>query len=160
MNNAGRPQPGEYGSYYQRYIDHAPEEDIVAALDAQARETAVLFDGLSEQQAAERIFAYRALSIARGETKALPGFDQEPYVVNSGADERAMSDLAGELAAVRRANVMMFRALSDEAWRRIGTASDNPISVRALAYIMLGHERHHMSVLRDRYLGSATPRTA
>jgi hypothetical protein len=180
MNNAGRPQPGEYGSYYQRYIDHAPEEDIVAALDAQARETAVLFDGLSEQQAAhryapdkwsikqlvghvtdaERIFAYRALSIARGETKALPGFDQEPYVINSGADERAMSDLAGELAAVRRANVMMFRALSDEAWRRIGTASDNPISVRALAYIMLGHERHHMSVLRDRYLGSATPRTA
>ncbi|HXH40824.1 MAG TPA: DinB family protein [Thermoanaerobaculia bacterium] len=181
MKNAGRPQAGEYGSYYQRYIDLASEDDIVAALDAQAGETAALLAGLSEPQAAhryapdkwsikqlvghvtdaERIFAYRALAIARGETKPLPGFDQEPYVVNSGADERPMSDLAGELAAVRRANVMMLRALPDEAWRRIGTASENPISVRALAYIILGHERHHMGIVRDRYLGAATPpRTA
>jgi DinB superfamily len=172
MKNTGSPQTGEYASYYQRYIDHAPEEDIVAALDAQARDTATLLGGLSEQQAAhryapdkwsikqlvghvtdgERIFAYRALAIARGETQPLPGFDQEPYVVNSGADERSMSDLAGELAAVRRANVMMFRSLTDDAWCRIGTASDNPISVRALAYIVLGHERHHMGILRERYL--------
>jgi len=180
MKNAGRPQTGEFASYYQRYIDHAPEEDIVDALDAQARETATLLGGLSEEQAAhryapdkwsikqlvghvtdaERIFAYRALSIARGETKSLPGFDQEPYVVNSGADERPMADLAGELAAVRRANVLMFRSLTDDAWSRAGTASDNPISVRALAYIILGHERHHMDIVRDRYLGAATPRTA
>jgi hypothetical protein len=175
MKNTGRPQTGEYVSDYQRYIDLAPEDDIVAALDAQARETAALLGGLSEQQAAyryapdkwsikqlvghvtdgERIFAYRALAIARGETQPLPGFEQEPYVVNSGADERSMADLAGELAAVRRANVMMFRALSDEAWRRIGTASDNPISVRALAYGILGHERHHMGILKERYLGGA-----
>jgi hypothetical protein len=175
MKNTGRPQTGEYVSDYQRYIDLAAEDDIVAALDAQARETAALLGGLSEQQAAhryapdkwsikqlvghvtdgERIFAYRALAIARGETQPLPGFEQEPYVVNSGADERSMSDLAGELAAVRRANVMMFRALSDEAWRRIGTASDNPISVRALAYGILGHERHHIGILRERYLGGA-----
>ena len=179
MKNAGRPQAGEYGSFYQRYIDLASEEDVVAALDAQSQETAALLGGLSEEQASqryapdkwsikqlvghvadsERIFAYRALSIARGETKPLPGFDQEPYVANSGADDRSISDLAGELAAVRRANLMMLRALPEEAWRRIGTASDNPISVRAIAFIILGHERHHVRILRERYLG-ATPRSA
>lgn len=179
MKNAGRPQASEYGSFYQRYIDLASEEDVVAALDAQSQETAALLGGLSEEQAtqryapdkwsikqlvghvadSERIFAYRALSIARGETKPLPGFDQDPYVANSGADERSISDLAGELAAVRRANVMMLRALPQEAWRRIGTASDNPISVRAIAFIILGHERHHVRILRERYL-AATPRSA
>jgi uncharacterized damage-inducible protein DinB len=179
MKNAGHPQAGEYGSYYQRYIDNATEDDVVAALDAQSHETATLLGSLTDQQAshryepdkwsikqllghvtdAERIFAYRALSIARGETQALPGFDQEPYVANAASDERSLSDLAEELAAVRRANVMMFRALPEEAWQRIGTASENPISVRAIAFIILGHERHHLRILRERYL--ATPaRTA
>ena len=179
MKNAGRPQAGEYGSFFQRYIDLAPEEDVVAALEAQGQETAALLAGLSEEQASqryapdkwsikqlvghvsdgERVFAYRALAIARGETRALPGFDQDPYVANSGADERSISDLAGELAAVRRANLMMLRALPDEAWHRVGTASDNPISVRAIAYIILGHERHHANILRERYL-RATPHSA
>jgi hypothetical protein len=176
MTNAGNPQTAEYASYYQRYIDLAAEEDIVGALDAQARETSALLAGLTDEQAAhryapdkwsvkqivghvidgERIFAYRVLSIARGETQPLPGFDQEPYVVNGGADDRSMSDLAEELATVRKANVMMMRALPDEAWQRIGTASENPVSARALAYVMLGHERHHMSVIRERYLGDTT----
>jgi len=179
MKNAGRPQAGEYGSFYQRYIDLASEDDVVSALEAQGQETAALLGGLSEEQASqryapdkwsikqlvghvadgERVFAYRALAIARGETQPLPGFDQDPYVANSGADERSIADLAGELAAVRRANVMMFRAFSEEAWLRIGTASDNPISVRAIAFAILGHERHHVGILRERYLG-ATPRSA
>jgi len=119
MKNAGRPQAGEYGSSFQEYIDLAPEEDVVAALEAQSEETAALLGGLSEEQASqryapdkwsikqivghvtdgERIFAYRALSIARGETTPLPGFDQDPYVANSGADDRSISDLAAELDA-------------------------------------------------------------
>jgi hypothetical protein len=181
MNNAGRPQAGEYNSYYQRYIDLATEDDIVAALDAQSHETATLLGGISEEQAAhryepgkwsvkqlvghvtdgERIFAYRALRIGRGDTTPLPGFEQEPYVVNAGSDDRTMSDLGEELAAVRRSNVMMLRALPAEAWGRTGTASDSPISVRALAFIMLGHERHHLRIVRERYLGTPTsPRTA
>jgi hypothetical protein len=181
MTNAGRPQTGEYNTYYQKYIDLATEDDIVGALDAQARETAALLGSLTDAQAvhryapdkwsikqivghitdAERVFAYRILSIARGETKPLPGFDQEPYVVNGGFDGRTMSDLAEELATVRRANVMMLRALSDEAWRRLGTASENPVSVRVIAFIMLGHERHHLHIIRERYLGDATsPRIA
>lgn len=174
MKNAGRPQTSEYNSYYGRYTDLATEDDIVAALDAQSHETATVLGGLSEEQAshryepgkwsvkqlvghvidAERIFAYRALAIARGETTALPGFEQDPYVANAGSDARSIADLAEELATVRRANVIMFRALSEEAWKRVGTASDNPISVRALAYILLGHERHHLRILRERYLGA------
>jgi hypothetical protein len=172
MKNAGRPQTGEYATYYGRYIDLATEDDIVAALDAQGHETAALLGGLSEEQAshryepgkwsvkqlvghvtdAERIFAYRALSFARGETNPLPGFDQDPYVANAGSDDRSIAELAEEFATVRKANVMMFRALSEEAWSRSGIASDNPISVRALAYILLGHERHHLRILRERYL--------
>jgi len=175
MKNAGRPQTGEYGSYYQRYIDLATEDDIVAALDAQSRETATVLGGLSEEQAShryepgkwsvkqlvghvidgERIFAFRALAFARGETNPLPGFEQDPYVANAGSDDRSIADLAEELATVRKANVLMFRALSEEAWKRSGIASDNPISVRALAYILLGHERHHLRILRERYLGAA-----
>ncbi|HEV7488266.1 MAG TPA: DinB family protein [Thermoanaerobaculia bacterium] len=181
MKNAGRPQPGEYASYYERYIDLATEDDVVAALDAQSHETATLLGGISEQQAAhryepgkwsvkqlmghiidsERIFAYRALCFARGETTPLPGFEQEPYVVNASSDDRPVADLAEELTAVRKANVMMLRALPEEAWSRVGTASDNSITVRALAFIILGHERHHLRILRERYLGAPTsPRTA
>lgn len=176
MTNAGRPQTGEYNTYYQKYIDLAAEDDIVGGLDAQSRETAALLSNLTDAQAAhryapdkwsikqivghitdaERVFAYRILSIARGETKPLPGFDQEPYVVNGGFDERTMSDLGEELATVRRANVMMMRALSDEAWRRVGTASESPVSARAIAFIMLGHERHHLRIVRERYLSAAT----
>jgi hypothetical protein len=176
MTNAGKPDTSEYASYYQRYIDLAiAEEDIVGALDAQAHETAALLAGLTEAQAAhryapdkwsvkqidghildgERIFAYRVLAIARGETQALPGFDQDPYVANGGADDRSISDLAEELATVRKGNVMMMRAFTEDAWRRMGIASDNPVSPRALAYGMLGHERHHVRSLRERYLGDA-----
>jgi hypothetical protein len=181
MKNAGRPQTGEYANDYQRYIDLATEDDVVAALDAQSHETATLLGGISEQQAShryepgkwtvkqllghvadsERIFAYRALRIGRGDTTPLPGFEQEPYVINAASDDRPISELAEELAAVRKANVMMLRALPSEAWTRVGTASDNPISVRALVFIILGHERHHLRILRERYLGSPTsPRTA
>jgi hypothetical protein len=177
MTNVGKPQSAEYPSGYKRYIDlAAAEEDIVGALDAQAHETAALLAGLTEAQAAhryapdkwsvkqivghiidgERIFAYRVLAIARGETQALPGFDQDPYVANGGADDRSISDLAEELATVRKGNVMMMRALSAEAWQRIGTASENPVSARALAYSMLGHERHHVRIIRERYLGDTT----
>src|SRR5258706_11864829 len=145
MKNAGRPQTSEYGSFHQGYVDLASEEDVVAALEAQSEETAALLGGLSDEQASqryapdkwsikqlvghvtdgERIFAYRALSIARGETTPLPGFDQDPYVANSGSDDLWIAELAAGLAAVRRANVMMFGALSEEAWRRVGTASDH-----------------------------------
>jgi uncharacterized damage-inducible protein DinB len=171
--NGRRPGTGEYDEYFQRYIDLVTEDDIVAALDAQVHETSTLLGAINEEQAAhryeagkwsmkqvvghivdaERVFAYRALCIARGDRGSLPGFDEQSFGENGGFDARAMNDLADELATVRRSTVMMLRGLSDEAWARSGVANDTPISVRALAFIMLGHERHHLRVLRERYLG-------
>ena len=100
---------------------------------------------------AERIFGYRALAMARGEQQSLPGFDENDYAKNSDADRRAIRDLADEYEAVRRASVTFFRGLSPDMWERQGTANNNAISVRGLALVTLGHERHHLNVLHDRY---------
>ena len=100
----------------------------------------------------ERIFAYRALAIARGETQPLPGFEEDDYVRNASFDNWKLGDLAEHYALVRRANIVLFHNLPDDAWTRRGSASDNPITVRAIAWIIVGHERHHVKVLRERYL--------
>jgi hypothetical protein len=167
-----RPQSNEYAPSYAPYIDKAPEDDIAAALELQIDATRAVLAPLSEERAlhryapgkwsvkeivghvidGERVFAYRAMSIARGEQQSLPGFDENEYMVHATFDERPLRDLLDELADLRRANVRMFRGLSDEAWSRIGKANDTPVSVRAIAYILLGHERHHLGVLRERYL--------
>jgi hypothetical protein len=89
--------------------------------------------------------------LARGETKPLNGFEPEEYAVQAEADRTTLRDLLGELEHVRRGNVAMLRRLSGEAWRRIGTAADNPISVRALVYIMAGHVPHHLRIVREQY---------
>ena len=167
-----RPDPNEHAPYFSRYIDLAPEDDVVTALERQGDATAALLAGVTEERAgfryapgkwtikevanhiadAERVFAYRAMAIARGETRSLPGFDENAYNANADADRRSLRDLAAELLAVRRATVALFRGLSDAAWNRIGTANENRISVRALAYVALGHERHHVKILREKYL--------
>ena len=172
MTIPGRPQTTEHAPYFSRYIDLVPEEDIVGAIDAQGRETTALLSQVGEEKAtfryapekwsvkqvighvtdAERVFAYRLMSIARGESKSLPGFDEQDYVRNANFDARALSELIDELTATRRSTVAMLRGLSDEAWTRVGTANDKETSVRAVAYTLLGHERHHLRVLRERYL--------
>ena len=101
---------------------------------------------------AERIFAYRALCIARGDEGPFPGFDENAYVARADFGRRALRDLVGEFVHVRRANVHCFRGLSSQAMMRTGTANGVSVSVRALAWIMAGHERHHMAILRERYL--------
>jgi len=154
-----------------RYIALVPEDDIIAAMEAQTRETEKLLRSIGEQKATfryapdkwtiktlvrhftdtERIFAYRLLAIARGEKQPLPGFEEEDYAVASAADERKFSDLIDEYRAVRAATLSLLRGLPSAAWERTGTASDKPISVRALAFNTLGHERHHLKVLREKY---------
>ena len=101
----------------------------------------------------ERIFSYRTLRIARGDATPLPGFDQDPYVLASGAPQRTIASLAAELAAVRASTIALLESLPDEAWTRIGSASGHPVSARALAYITAGHAQHHLQILRSRYLG-------
>ncbi len=168
---SNRPAATEYPAYIQRYIDLVPEEDITAGLEKQGRETAALLRLLSEEKAsfryapdkwsvkqvvrhftdAERVFCYRALAIARGEKVSLPGFDEQAYAAASDADQQAIRDLASEYEAVRRSTVALFRGFSAEAWNRSGTANNNPATVCGLAYTTLGHERHHLRVLRERY---------
>src|SRR5438445_7661567 len=156
---------------YQRYADLVSEKEIVTALEEQGKKTAALLRSIDEKKAsfryapdkwsvkgvvghftdAERIFCYRALAIARGEKKSLPGFDETAYGPAGEFDRRSMSSLADDYEAARRSTVAFFRGLPDEAWNRSGVANEVPVDVRGLAYITLGHERHHLRVLRDRY---------
>ena len=100
----------------------------------------------------ERIFAYRALRFGRNDQTALNGFEQDDYVAAGAFDKRELSDLIDEFEEVRRATIHLFRGFDETAWTRRGVASENEVSVRALAYIIAGHELHHMGVLRERYL--------
>jgi uncharacterized damage-inducible protein DinB len=167
-----RPADDEYLSYYGKYIARVPDGDLLAGLESQLEETVALLDEFGEAGAgtryapgkwsvkelvghvadAERIFAYRALCAARGEGGGLPGFDENAYVENAGFDGRTLNSLMGELTAVRRATLSLFRNLRDDELTRRVTANGAPVSVRALAWIIAGHERHHVGLLRERYL--------
>jgi hypothetical protein len=114
-----------------------------------AREHQEIFGHVAD---AERIMSYRALRIARGDATPLPGFDQDDYVPAGAFDQRTLQDLSDELAAVRQATLHLFRHLDATALARRGTASGYPVSVRALAYIIAGHERHHVAILNAKYL--------
>jgi hypothetical protein len=101
---------------------------------------------------AERVFSYRTLSFARGDTSELPGFEQEDWAAGTPAPGVSFADAIADLEAVRHATLTLLRGLPPEAWSRRGVASGNPVSVRALVWIIAGHERHHVGVLRERYL--------
>jgi len=167
----GRPEADEIPSHYVGYIKRVPELDPVIVCAAQIEETATLLRGLSEEDAryrygrgkwsvkevvghladVERIMAYRALRIACGDTTPLPSFDENAYVPIAKFDNRSLADLVGELRTVRAATLALLRTFDSEAWRRRGTASGKPVSVRALAFMIPGHERHHLEILRTRY---------
>jgi len=171
MANVGHPETTEYAPFYANYVKNVTEDDVVAALEAQSRETAALLARIDDEKAAhryapdkwsvrevvghftdaERIFLYRALAIARGDKGSLPGFDENEYMRNANFDARPMRSIAEEYAAARAATLATFRGFSDEAWQRSGTANNVAVSVRALAHICLGHERHHLRVLREKY---------
>lgn len=166
-----RPGPDEFAPFYAGYIERVPEGDVLELLERQAEETQALLRPLSAERArdryapdkwsvtevaghladAERIFAYRALRIARGDETPLPGFDEAAYVPMAGFERRGLPDVLDELRVVRQSTLLLFRGLDDSAALRRGTANDKPVSVRAAAYIIAGHERHHVNVLRTRY---------
>jgi len=101
---------------------------------------------------AERIFAYRALRFARNDKTALPGFDENDYVDEAHADKRSLQDLLTELLIVRQGTLALFKSFSEEELLRIGTASNNPMSVRALGFTIIGHQNHHQRIFQERYL--------
>lgn len=166
------PEPNEYAEYYGKYISLVPDGDINATLAAQFEDTLKLLRSIPESKAlhayapgkwtikqaighvtdTERIMSYRALRIGRGDTINLPGFEQDNFVANTDFNARTLADLIDEFAAVRQATRHLFKHFSDAEWQRIGTASDNPVSARALAYIIAGHELYHNALLRERYL--------
>lgn len=161
--NPGRPNPEEYNSYYDRYIRLVPEGDIVTLLEQQIEQTAATLAAFTPEQAAwrpapgewdaraivghladtERVFAYRALCFARNDPTPLPGMDQEVFMAGANFAQRALPDLAAEFVAVRRATVALLRGMDVTGWARAGVADGNPITVRALAYTIAGHELHH-----------------
>ena len=167
-----KPSADEYAAYYGKYVTLVSEGNIVETLTKQMGETlsawrAVPADKAEHRYApgkwstkemmahvidTERIMAYRALRIARGDKTALPGFEQDIFIANTDWSSRTIADLADEFEAVRKSNLILFRNLTESAWKQMGTASDNPISARALAYIIAGHELYHQEILRERYL--------
>jgi hypothetical protein len=172
-----RPEPIEYAAFYETYVSLLPGKDILGALEAQRLQMMQLFAGRSERDGnfryaagkwtvkevlghvidAERIFTYRALRMARADQKPLQGFEQDDYVRTAASNERALGDLTEEFALVRGASIALFHSLNDEAWGRRGVASNNEVTVRALAYITAGHELHHRRILEERYF-PAIPR--
>ena len=169
-----RPTETEYAPYYQGYVDQVNENDIMAVLRAELDDLDVLLGRVPAEKETyayaegkwtireiidhlidgERVFGYRALCIARGEKQNLPGFDQNDYMQTAPYNRIELEDLLSEMRLARLSNIAMFRSLDEDAWNRVGVANANEVSVRALAFIMGGHVRHHMNVLKERYLSS------
>lgn len=167
-----RPDASEYASFYAGYIAKVPDGDLLQTLERQEEDTMALLAAVPETKGgfayapgkwtlkdvighvadAERVFSYRALRIARGDQTPLPGFDEKAWVPNAGCAARTLADLLGELRVVRAGTLALFRHLPAEATTRRGTANSIEISVRALAWIIAGHERHHLGIIRERYL--------
>jgi hypothetical protein len=166
-----RPESGEYAPYYERYISLIEDNDILATLDRQRREMVLLLSGLSEEQGdfryapekwsakqvlghvcdTERVFAYRALRISRGDATPMEGFEQDDYVKNGPFARHVIAEVIEDYIAVRRATISLLRSLEEAAWSRRGVANKNEVTVRALAYTIAGHEAHHRRILEEKY---------
>ena len=167
-----RPEANEFDPYYNTYISLIDGNEVLPVLDAQPAELRSIFTEVPEEKGTyayadgkwtikevlshlidgERIFAYRILRISRGDETPIEGFEQDGYIENSNANNRSFDDLLNEFALQRSANMLLINNLSDDAARRLGTASEKAISVRSLVYIMAGHVKHHLGILRERYL--------
>lgn len=166
-----RPVSSDYAAYFERYISLVPEAAVLSVMEKQLDEVMKVFRAVPGEREsfryapgkwsvrqiaghlidAERVFGYRALCIARGEKADLPGFDENAYVANAPFDVHPLARLADEFDLIRRSNLIMLRHLAPEAWDRKGIANHNEITVRALAYVMAGHARHHLGILATRY---------
>lgn len=165
-----KPESNEYAEYYGKYISLV-NSDVLPMLESQSAELTVMFGDLPDDRGTykyaidkwtlkevlshlidgERFFAYRMLRISRGDKTPIEGFEQDDYIENSNANNRTFRELLEEFDLQRRSNILFVKNLSDEATKRLGTASGYTVSVRALVYIMAGHVRHHVNILKERY---------
>jgi len=164
-----RPTEQEYAPFYAGYVDRAPEEDIAAALEVQSNYTLEIVNSFDDEQAstahgttkwtlketlghlidAERVFIYRAMRIARGDKTPLASFEQDDYIAAGNFNERDWDNQIAEYTALRQATIAFARGTSPEHLSRMGTASEKPVSARALLYITVGHERRHIELIKQ-----------
>ena len=167
-----RAETHEFAPYYNTYVSLIEGNEVLPVLDAQSAELRAAVAGMAEEKGTytyesgkwtikellshiidgERIFAYRILRISRGDETPIEGFEQDDYIATSNANNRSFDDMLDEFELNRRSNILMVKNIGDEGSKRIGTASGNPISVRAMTYIMAGHVTHHLRILKERYL--------
>jgi hypothetical protein len=167
-----RPSAGDYAPYYERYINLIEGDDILKILNDQSKKTQDILNSFSEHKGnyryadgkwtvkevvghlldTERVFAYRALCIARGEKKSLPGFEQDDYVTEGNFNRRELFDLNYEFRLLRESNLLLFRTFTPEMMQRKGFANETTVSVLALMFMIAGHEKHHMNILKERYM--------
>jgi len=167
------PLPDEYASYYAGYISLVQGEDVLRTLDQQRRQTMMLLSGRDEEDGefryapekwnakevlghvcdSERVFAYRALRISRADATPLAGFEQDDYVKNGPFARHSIAEVIEDYIAVRRATISLLRSLEEAAWWRRGIANKNEVTVRAIAYMIAGHEVHHRRILQEKYFG-------
>ena len=170
-HSPARPRPDEYADFYGTYID-AVDGPLLQTMERDSREWRTLLAAVPPGREThryapgkwsirevvghvidgERMFSMRAMAFARGDRSHFPSFDENAYAAASGADRRALADLAEELSAVRRSTLLLLGSFEEETWDRRGTASGYEFTVRSLAWIMAGHSRHHRGVLAERYL--------
>ena len=167
-----RPEPKESNDYYKTYISKVVGDNFLSVLEMLVPKTVALLSSLDDAKwnyryadgkwsikevmmhviDTERIMAYRALRIARNDKTPMPGFDQDDYIPFTDTENRSPGSIIAEYKAVRRATIELYKYFSDEMMSRVGTASGNPFTPRALGYVIAGHELHHLSILRERYL--------
>jgi hypothetical protein len=165
-----RPAPDEYAQYYQKYVSQLPEENILAAYEADYEPTLKFLRSITEAQSlevhapytwtfrevlghildGERVFTFRALWFARGDQRPQYGFDEMDFDKHAEYKRISFADLVEEFAHLRRATIYFFKSLPAAAWSRRGIASDHPVSVNALAYMTIGHGRHHFKIMKQR----------
>lgn len=166
------PEKSEYAPYYGKYVELVGDADVLSLLESNLAKSMDLLSKITEEKAlfryeeekwsikellghiidTERIFMYRALRFARNDGSPLAGFEQDDYIKNADFDSVALPDLISEFQAVRNSTISMFRNFTLQAWSGSGIASENSVSVKALAYLIAGHEIHHIAILRERYL--------
>ncbi len=166
-----RPGENEYAPFYAGYVARVPETDILQALREQPKELSRVAGSVSKEKEgfrygdekwsvreifghlvdAERFFGHRAFCVSRADANPLPGFDEKLYVSGSNYDSRPLAELVKDFSLLREANTRLLESLDASAWPREGVANGARITVRALAYVMTGHVRHHLAVLKERY---------
>lgn len=167
-----RPSETEFSDEAASYVALVPENDVMKVLREQVEIVRKIISGIPEEQElfryapekwsiremvghlndGERVFGFRAFTFARGDAAALLGFDENEYVRQSNSEQTQLQNLLAEFITLRQSNVMMLEQLKEDAWERVGVANDNPVSVRAIVWIMAGHVRHHLNILTERYL--------